>query len=397
MLRPLHAAAAALTSTVLFLFTAPSAAAIGDVANIGNLSDARPSYATDINDAGVVVGYAEVPGTTMLQPTVRRGFVWSPNDGIRSLGTLVGSGRSGATDINASGTIVGWSDSTGGYERAFSAQATGAAMQNLGVSSGSLSRAEAINDHGDVAGYIGSLTAPLRFPGFLKRASDGALIELPMPAGVTQVSPSGINGQRDVVGSTWRAGSSSRAFLWQESAAALTELGTFGGTSSIANDVDDAGNIVGMAQDASNTYQPFLRRMTDGMMMPLPLADDVVGGGAWAMNDFGTIVGSVQHAGGASGYGVAWTRAGELINLDAWLDQTNPELGQYWTLGNPTAINESGQIVGTGIFNDGADGLSDGPRAFVLETGNFVPEPAGIVAIVAPLWLSLARRRRRTR
>ena len=52
-----------------------------------------------------------------------------------------------------------------------------------------------------------------------------------------------------------------------------------------------------------------------------------------------------------------------------------------------------GIIVGSGTYNDGPGGLSDGMRGFVLDGSSLlVPEPASLAAMLVPALL-LARRR----
>ena len=60
------------------------------------------------------------------------------------------------------------------------------------------------------------------------------------------------------------------------------------------------------------------------------------------------------------------------VDLDAWLDAVNPTLGAYWTLPEARAINNDGLITGTGHYDDGPGGLSDGSRAFVLDASSLV-------------------------
>ncbi len=110
----------------------------------------------------------------------------------------------------------------------------------------------------------------------------------------------------------------------------MVDLGTLGGTSSTAYGVNDAGFVVGRADRAPNA-----------------------GGGSWA---------------------TLWQNdaANSAVDLDAWFDAINPTQGAYWGLTKAPGINNNGLITGSGYYNDGPGGLSDGPRAFVLDAFSLI-------------------------
>jgi uncharacterized membrane protein len=62
----------------------------------------RARYATDLNDAGEVVGWG-----FLGEPCQIRAFVWTPSDEMRVLPTLEGADDCRAHAINAQGTVVG--------------------------------------------------------------------------------------------------------------------------------------------------------------------------------------------------------------------------------------------------------------------------------------------------
>ena len=87
-----------------------------------------------------------------------RGFAWRPFDAANRttiLGTLGGQG-SVALDVNGSGQIVGWSDTKRNGHQAFIY--SGGVMSNLNsmvdVGSNTLQWAKAINDDGDITGFM---------------------------------------------------------------------------------------------------------------------------------------------------------------------------------------------------------------------------------------------------
>jgi uncharacterized membrane protein len=115
----------------------------------------------------------------------------------------------------------------------------------------------------------------------------------------------------------------------------MVDLGTLGGTSSHAYDINETGFVVGVADRAAGN-----------------------GGGSWA---------------------TLWQidAGNTAIDLDAWLDAINPTLGAYWNLKEARGINIDGLITGQGIYDDGLGGLSDGYRAFVLNASRLVSVAAG--------------------
>jgi hypothetical protein len=90
---------------------------------------------------------------------------------------------------------------------------------------------------------------------------------------------------------------------------------------------------------------------------------------------------------------------GQMIDLDAWLDANNPVDGAKWTLRHHSSsgplgmgLSDSGWLTGTGYYNDGPGGLSDGDRAFLLDISSLiVPEPSSL-ALLALAVPALIRR-----
>ena len=160
------------------------------------------------------------------------------------LGSL-GGGSTGATDINDSTQVVGWSTTGNGYEvHAFLWQDD--VMTDLGTLGGPRSEALAINDHGDIVGFSSTSYDPI---------------------------------------------SESHAFLWSNGE--MIDLGTLGGSGSRANDINNAGQIVGSSSWSSTDWRPHAFLWEGGTMIDI---GDYEGVSTWAIaiNNTGQIVGNLQ-------------------------------------------------------------------------------------------------------
>ncbi|GAA3453446.1 hypothetical protein [Dactylosporangium matsuzakiense] len=236
------------------------------------------SYATAINDAGVVVGHSDGLGAT-------RWF----NGRATALGTL-GGGYTIATAVNNRGEIVGFSEVPGGMQHAFLWRA--GIMSDLGAPSGGYTRALGINDVGQVVG---------------ESSSDGMnSVPVLWDRGVMRVldSRSGraldVNNHGDVVGQ-YSAGFL-EAFLWQHGRITILALPaepaptpTF-----IVSAINDRGQVAGAGRAHAAIWQ-------DGVFTTLP---DLAGGSSGTgINERGQIAGYAYTAQGGSGNptAVLWT------------------------------------------------------------------------------------------
>jgi probable HAF family extracellular repeat protein len=100
------------------------------------------------------------------------------------------------------------------------------------------------------------------------------------------------------VGESLTAEGQAHAFLWANGA--MTDLGTLGGSYSVARSINPSGMVVGYSETAEGDQRAFL--WVDGVMTDLGTLTGSSNSVAWGINARGEIVGeSGQHA-------TLWTR-----------------------------------------------------------------------------------------
>ena len=118
--------------------------------DLGTLPDGLNSYAYGINASGQVVGSSE---TTNFY---RHAFLSGPNGGpLKDLGTLPGGNESEGLGVNASGQVTGYSETVGiSNPHAFLSGPHGVGLIDLGTLPGATSSdGEAVNSSGTVVGF----------------------------------------------------------------------------------------------------------------------------------------------------------------------------------------------------------------------------------------------------
>lgn len=299
------------------------------------------------------------------------------------LGTLGGQ-QSVATGINNVGQVTGYSDLARGYNQAF--LWTDGVMSDLGV--GDASYAYGINDRGQVVGFgccatifaytgdtvmhlgggyafdvnnswqIVGQAAAADTNGHAFLYSNGSKTDLgTLPGGLGSCAHS-INDSGQIAG--WAATDgygTVHAFLY--SGGVMTDLGTLpGGAESSAYGINESGQIVGGAYAACGDSHAFI--YSDGLMTDLGTLPGGAHSRAWGISVIGEVVGYSYLAADSISHAALW-RSGAIIDLNSVAD-----VAPGWTLGNAFAINDRGQIVGSG-----RDPLGEA-RAFLLTP---VPEP----------------------
>jgi probable HAF family extracellular repeat protein len=302
------------------------------------------SVVTDINDRGEVLGLSDgrpvVWAHGIITPLALPPGEWGVStSGINNLGHAVGTIISAAPGALAMAVL--WRD--------------GAVIPLPPLVANESTIAYDINNRGEIVGWTqGSRsdlrrallwvpqtpTTPPTTPGDVGPVP-GTPQALPTDLGTlggNYSTPTGINDNGVIVGSSTTSGKEQHGFAWMP-ANGMVDLGTFGNRSapgarlrtSVATAVSNTGEVVGasyVATGAPDSYQAFLWTSSAGMQI---LGTPTVGllSDATAINDVGQVLGN-------NGGSEVWTATG------GWVD--------IGTLGGgvrPVANNNLGQVVGT--------------------------------------------------
>ena len=262
----------------------------------GVLADIAPfpgdfnSYVTAINNTGAVVG-----GSSGADPDIRRAFRYA-HGRMTDLGTL-DRPLAGAAGINDAGSVVG-SARVGDYYNVAFLYKNGV-MRSLGTMHGAQrSGAVAINNHGQIVG--GGNIAPDFEPN-----------------------------SNDV-----------HAFFYENGV--MNDLGTLGGSNSVANSINERGQVAGTSDIApvdSGQQRAFIYTVKKGMR-DLGTLPNGASTRANAINNRGEVVGASLSAEGRA----FLYQPG--VGMRDLTDMLDPASG--WVIVYATSINDHGQIVGFG-------------------------------------------------
>ncbi len=320
--------------------------------NLGvTLPTSAGSVAKAINNQGqIVISSAENTGPAA--------YLW---DGgfVSKIGSA--SSTFNVTDINELGQVVG----TGGFfgigVRAYRwDQTTGLTFLNpLGGYAGSReSVASGVNNLGHVAGRTTGVYEPYGASWWNSSGSIQALDRWGTLSEAEDINDAGtIVGSRDV----WsNSNKYKEGFVWNANSG-FVEIGTLGGNESYAVSLNENGSVVGGAKNSDGVSKPFFWTSTDGMR-ELITPSYVIGAQARSLNNNDNVVGDISTSGGETH--AAFWNGSDFFDLNDLVD-----LDEGWTLTNAWDINDKGQIVGQ--VSNGMTGY-----AFLLTPVSQVPEPA---------------------
>ncbi len=151
----------------------------------------------------------------------------------------------------------------------------------------------------------------------------------------------GVNDNGEVVGEAFLPGDTSfHAFVWDPDNG-MQDLGSLGGYGSCAQDISESRIVVGWSLTDTGEQRAFWWDADDGMT-DLPTLGGTQGN-AQAINDQGQIVGCSNIGGDSETHAALWTLGGELTDLGT--------LGG--SIGVAHSINSNGVVVGYSTLPDG--------------------------------------------
>lgn len=321
-----------------------------NITDLGTLGGPT-STALGINDQGQIVGSADT------EEGYRHAYLWQEGH-MTDLGTLGMIHQTEAWGINNVGQVVGIASNDGGIGRSFLWE--NGQMTELGDPAVPKSAYD-INDAGQVVGIHVSVDF-VDGHAFLYDLNTGVMTDLGTLGGSRSIAW-GIDEVGRVVGSSF-TGSGERAFLWEDGT--MISLGNLGLGGSEAFAINDQTVVVGWSQSATSGkyYQAF--RWEEGTMTDLGGPAGFDSSRAEGVNDAGQVVGMP---------GFLYDPVHGMLKLE---DLLPPSSG--WGGLDPRDINDKGQIVGSGFGPNGR-------HAFLMTPGPWIPTVSDYGLVVMTLLL----------
>lgn len=259
-------------AAVLTLALAPAAsAAAPPLVDIGTLGGSW-SYPNLINNTGMVVGGAALPGDANSTT-----FAWSEATGIVAL-PPIGVGGIQAGFLTDAG-LVGGQYTTGSLDA---------------------------NGYPATQAFLWSAAAGYRFPGTL---------------GGSYSSVQFVNSAGTVVGDSTLAGDAiTRTFVWT-AAGGMTDIGSFSGGWTHAEAINASGQIIGESATADGNWQPFIWDAAHGMQ---PIVTGLDAAQPFLLSDSGVVWGNGYPSSGGTHQIYSWSAASGARTFDMSSFLTGP-------------------------------------------------------------------------
>jgi probable HAF family extracellular repeat protein len=339
----------------------------GNLADLGALTSGVSSQAVWITANGLIAGNSQNGQVDPLFPGFpeNRAVFWRDGQ-ITDLGTIEGGNESFVNTASSSGQVVGiamnavpdaYNINGPGFfpteSRAFLWQ--NGATQDLGtLGTGTDANATFINEAGQIVGVSYINTTPNPTTGvptidpFLWES--GKMTDLGTLGG-TIGSPSGFNNRGDVVGGSNLAGDVySHPFFWSKKTK-MTDLGTLGGNTGVVNWINDKGDIAGKADlpgPPPENHDAVLWKHRGAQMIDLGVLPGDACSNAYVVNSHEQVVGTSESSDlcriPTGGHAFLWEHSGQMVDLNSLIPP-----GSSLQLTFAFAINDSGEIVGTGV------------------------------------------------
>jgi probable HAF family extracellular repeat protein len=287
------------------------------------------SSATDINNAGVVVGNYPFSATST------HGFL-NRGAGVVDLGTLGGTASSAAA-INDRGQVLGEWTTAAGQQRGFIYYR--GARRDIGIIPGRFTTWTDINNAGYITAY-GTAFDSFEGPHGFLRAPNGTLTDIgSLPVENPMTLALALNNRRQIAGASGPLTFPEqplRAIVW--TAGVMRDLGDFGFEPNVGQAINDCGQITGYMSLREGFHNRVAFLYSGGSLTDIdrrPATADRFSEGT-GINIHAQIVGNSNHLSGFIYRGRVMESLNTLIA---------PGLG--WDIRFPQAINDSGQIAAT--------------------------------------------------